>query len=860
MAGLFLPMLLAAQPRVEFRDHQLVIDGKSQPQLFGAEVQYFRLRGGYGPNVPRSKVLALWNKALDHFVDAKMNAISFYIPWDFHEYAEGQFDFTGSVDQDGDGRPDYPSRDLITFFKLIEERGISRIMVRPGPYINAEWGFLGFGAIPSWFHDKYPDSHMRAPYGHRSRLYDYHNPDLLHHTALWFKALHQQVLSQFMGPGKPIVFLQLDNETNFQWQSIFNHDFSRSAIFRYQDFLKNFYFDLSAVNQAHDRQWVRWNQIQPPLYPGRNVKEDQEWYRFSDYSMYNFLGKVRNLWHQIGVKEPQVLFTLAESFNAPANGVLPNYIYRNAPGKTGLMTVNLYPKTFEEGHKPLMNSPFKADLDVKSADEANDVYLGSHQEWVMGPEIQGGWWRGIDVTRESRQQTYLTVLGHGMKAIFIYYFNEGQNWDSEWTHQQISPLYEELRRERGFLSTPMAQLPEDFWNELQGRSDRQILLGFDVRRIMRLGPDHDQELYFDAPLDGQANPRDHYQHLKMLGETLFFPYQDFLARAIGANDQEVALVKDSTSHELSADPQLPAHLAAADWTGGLLGALMNADINPLVLHGDISPEDRFQDLKVLVHLDTGSNHTRTISLFKSALSRGRTIVNFLSSATPQNLQLDIPSVLLFGRQSDPTPLAFYIDHTGRFTSPTQPNAKIVTFQSSNPVYSYDEDSIKQHGCQGVLFWNDKTVGYHCPLGDGHLIQIGALIFEHYNSGAYALMPNAKEQRQFMKTLLNDSQIQPLTEFSEEAEKIVAFARKDPKRELLWMTVKTGATKAQSLRLKVSQTLLNDSLGAAETFQVTDVLAKTTQKISKSKLTKDGFSIQIEPNGSTVFVIKRYEKN
>ena len=46
----------------------------------------------------------------------------------------------------------------------------------------------------------------------------------------------------------------------------------------------------------------------------------------------------------------------------------------------------------------------------------------------MGPEIQGGWWKGIPVTTESRQQTYLTVLGHGMKAMFIYYFNEGQNW------------------------------------------------------------------------------------------------------------------------------------------------------------------------------------------------------------------------------------------------------------------------------------------------------------------------------------------------------------------------------------------------------------------------------------------------
>ena len=155
----FVVLSFSAWGRVSFQDHQPVVDGVKQPMMFGAELQYFRLRGGYGPNVPRHVVMDHWAKALDRMVEAKMNAISFYIPWDFHEYAEGKFDFTGTIDQDGDGNPDYPSRDLHTFFKMIEERGIKRIMVRPGPYINAEWGFLGFGAIPQWFHGKYPDSH-----------------------------------------------------------------------------------------------------------------------------------------------------------------------------------------------------------------------------------------------------------------------------------------------------------------------------------------------------------------------------------------------------------------------------------------------------------------------------------------------------------------------------------------------------------------------------------------------------------------------------------------------------------------------------------------------------------------------------
>ena len=148
-------------------------------QIFGAEIQYFRLRGGLGRNIPRAKVIELWAKALDAAKGAGMNMVSFYIPWDFHEPVEGKFDFDGTTDEDGDGNPDYPSRDVKTFIRMIKERGFKYIMVRSGPYINAEWGHLGFGAIPLWFETKYPDSHMRDSLGRRTKLFDYYNSDFL---------------------------------------------------------------------------------------------------------------------------------------------------------------------------------------------------------------------------------------------------------------------------------------------------------------------------------------------------------------------------------------------------------------------------------------------------------------------------------------------------------------------------------------------------------------------------------------------------------------------------------------------------------------------------------------------------------
>jgi hypothetical protein len=855
---------------VKIENSQLVVDQKNQPQLFGAEVQYFRLRGGYGPNVPRSEVLALWAKALDRVVEAKMNAVSFYIPWDFHEYAEGKFDFDGTVDADGDGKPDYPSRDLKTFFKMVQERGITRIMVRPGPYINAEWGNLGFGAVPDWFHEKYPDSHMLTSWGWRSKLFDYANPDFLRHTALWFSALYQQVLRDKIGPGRPVVFLQLDNETNYQWQSLFLHDYSPRAVARYQNFLQATYGSLERVNAMHHRAWLSWSNIQPPVRANENIQEDQDWYRFADQTIYSYLAQIRKIWEGLGVREPQVLFTLAESYNAAGNGLLPNPVLRNAAGVTGLMTVNLYPKTFETLDHALLNNPFKTDLDVKSADEANDSYLGSRQEWVMGPEIQGGWWRGIEIKPQARQQTYLTVLGHGMKSLFVYYFNEGQNWKAEWAVQKIQPLYEKLRQEWNLSNTPPAELSNEFWGELQARSDRLILVGFDVRRLMQLSADdirHDQTLYFDSPLDENANPREHFTNLKLIGAQVVSPFADFLGRSREVYDN-VALVKDSASHVPSPVPGIDALAAATDWAGGLLGLLMNAGVNPHVLHGELSQASTFAAQRVLAHIDTGINHPRTIDMLRRSLAQGNSVFNFLDDHAALELGSPAQSALRLavGAAKSGGKLVFFTSPDGSLRTGREPDAQAHQLTAPAPVFTYHLENIQSGDCQPILFieGTSDVVGYRCHVGGGFLTQIGALISNDFNSSAYAQMTDFAERQLFMTALLGAAKISPLLKMTGLPARTVAFARKDPLRKLLWITVKTGTLVPQEFRIQPTLSLLQQTLLApgpgrgsvrGATYRVTDLLAQKSRTYSSDEISKSGFEAQLAAEGSTVYTVE-----
>ena len=827
---------LKAYGHVEVRENQLWVDGQSQPQIFGAEIQYFRLRGGFGPNLPKAKVVELWNRALDHAVEAGMNSVSFYIPWDFHEYAEGKFDFTGTVDEDGDGQPDYPSRDIGTFLKLIAEHGIKKIMARPGPYINAEWGFLGFGAVPEWFHNKFPNSHMRNSQGQRTKLYDYHNADLLDYTNRWFKAVYKNVLQKNLGPGRPIIFLQIDNETNFQWQSLYNHDYSSAAIARYQNFLKTRYHTLGNLNQAHSRIWQRWHQVQPPIEADRSLPEDQDWYRFADHSIYKYLFDLRKIWESIGVTEPQTLFSLAESYNATEHGLLPNYRYRNAAGKTGLLTVNLYPKTFETADHALLNSPFKADLDVKTAMAANRDYFGKNEEWVLGPEIQGGWWKGIDVTPAARQQTYLTVLGHGLKAFFVYYFNEGSNWMPNWTREKVSPYFHDLLREQNLMGQSPDELPEEFWNELQMRVDRGLLAGLDVRHAIKNSV-NDENLYFDAPLDGDANPRPkNFQALRDLGKKIIEPNQDFLARALEVLD-DVALVKDNSQNEPNG--KYPANLAAADWTGSLLGYIMNSNLNPRILFGDISPAPEFLRAKVLFHLDTGNNNPRTLSLLVRAIQSGKTVINFLEDTLSRPLGIKV------SKQS----MNFSETQKLQVAGKPFPESSIST---RGKVDFYDLSSAPN--CKPILFWQAQVVGYQCKAGKGNLVQLSALFFEDYNSSGYSRMADIQAQRFLLQKLLAPADVQPQIELTRPHDQVVAFGRRDPLKKLLWITLKSGSLASQNFRLKLSSSLLAKELDF-EKYSATSLLSGKSISVNRKAIADEGIAVSLTPNESSVIILK-----
>ena len=121
--------------RFEIRD-EFYLDGKALKIISGS-IHYFR--------VPRE----YWHDRLCKLKALGCNCVETYVPWNLHEPKPGQFDFSGNLD-------------IAAFLRQAQDLGLLAI-VRPSPYICAEWEF---GGLPAWllceddmvvrsFHPKY---------------------------------------------------------------------------------------------------------------------------------------------------------------------------------------------------------------------------------------------------------------------------------------------------------------------------------------------------------------------------------------------------------------------------------------------------------------------------------------------------------------------------------------------------------------------------------------------------------------------------------------------------------------------------------------------------------------------------------
>jgi beta-galactosidase len=168
-----LPLLgFAQKPKGTFEagDKTFLLNG--QPFVVkAAELHY--------PRIPR----AYWEHRIKMCKALGMNTICLYVFWNIHEQKEGQFDFTGN-------------NDVAAFCRLAQKNGMY-IIVRPGPYVCAEWEM---GGLPWWLLKK-KDIRLRED-----------DPYFLERVEIFEKEVGKQLAPLTIQNGGPIIMVQVENE------------------------------------------------------------------------------------------------------------------------------------------------------------------------------------------------------------------------------------------------------------------------------------------------------------------------------------------------------------------------------------------------------------------------------------------------------------------------------------------------------------------------------------------------------------------------------------------------------------------------------------------------------------------------
>ncbi|HEY4379103.1 MAG TPA: beta-galactosidase family protein [Acidobacteriaceae bacterium] len=167
----------AAQPLPDGKPHTFAVAGGQ----FTLDGKPFRVLSGemHYPRIPRE----YWRARLKMARAMGLNAVTTYVFWNEHEPTPGVYDFAGN-------------NDVAEFIREAQQEGLW-VILRPGPYVCAEWEFGGY---PAWLL-KDPTTIVRSS-----------DPKFLQPATRWIKRLGEELAPLQAGNDGPIVLVQVENE------------------------------------------------------------------------------------------------------------------------------------------------------------------------------------------------------------------------------------------------------------------------------------------------------------------------------------------------------------------------------------------------------------------------------------------------------------------------------------------------------------------------------------------------------------------------------------------------------------------------------------------------------------------------
>jgi beta-galactosidase len=161
----------AAPHRFSLAAHDFLLDGKPF-QIISGEMHPARIPREY------------WQQRIRMAKAMGCNTIAVYVFWNYHEPEPGHFDFTTG------------NKDIAAFIRLCKAEGLW-VLLRPGPYVCAEWDW---GGLPPWLL-QIPDIKVRC-----------RDPRYMNAVRSYVARLSKEVTPLQCDRGGPILMIQVENE------------------------------------------------------------------------------------------------------------------------------------------------------------------------------------------------------------------------------------------------------------------------------------------------------------------------------------------------------------------------------------------------------------------------------------------------------------------------------------------------------------------------------------------------------------------------------------------------------------------------------------------------------------------------
>ncbi|KXH82856.1 glycoside hydrolase family 35 protein [Chryseobacterium kwangjuense] len=154
----------------EIKDGHFVLNGKPFA-IYSGEMHYPRVPSEY------------WKHRLQMMKAMGLNTVTTYVFWNYHEESPGKWNFSGE-------------KDLRKFIKTAQEVGLY-VIIRPGPYVCAEWEFGGY----PWWLQKDKSLEIRTD-----------NKAFLQQCENYINQLAKQLIPLQINNGGPVIMVQAENE------------------------------------------------------------------------------------------------------------------------------------------------------------------------------------------------------------------------------------------------------------------------------------------------------------------------------------------------------------------------------------------------------------------------------------------------------------------------------------------------------------------------------------------------------------------------------------------------------------------------------------------------------------------------